>query len=301
MSWQKLTLELDRAASAAAEQALQSAGALSVSLQDAGDEPVLEPAPGETPLWPRLRLTALFPRDTDPRELGAQLRAGGIDAYQEWDTLADEDWERARLRDTRPRLFADRLWVCPAQAPEPPHGAVVRLDAGLAFGTGEHETTALCLEWLARLPLDGGRMLDYGCGSGILAIAALRLGALRATAVDIDPQALTATRENAQRNSVAGRIAVLPPVHLASAGFDTVIANILAGPLVDLAPRIAMLTAPGAQVALSGLLKEQTDDVAAAYGRWLDLEPVVIRGDWALLTGVRRGEPAGMPPVQGQV
>ncbi len=206
----QLTFDLGSADPAPAEDLLTSLGASSVTLEDAADDPVLEPAPGETPLWPTVRVRALFAESADRRVIADSLIGLLPSTRLHFELLSDRTWEREWLRDFRPMRFGRRLWVCPDGEPAgDPQGIRVALDPGLAFGTGTHATTALCLEWLDGCDLAGRRVIDYGCGSGILAIAALKLGAARALAFDIDPQALLAARENAERNGVADRLAGL--------------------------------------------------------------------------------------------
>jgi len=274
------------------EQALESLGAGAVTYSDAGDSPVLEPAPGETPLWATTRVTALFDDSLDEAALTAGLRnCLGVDELPAWrvETLADRAWEREWLRDFRAMRFGRRLWVCPTgSVVEQPDAVVVDMDPGLAFGTGTHATTALCLDWLDAAPPEGRRVLDYGCGSGILAIAALLLGADHATATDIDDQALTATRANAARNDVAERITMLAPEELADAPFDLVLANILAAPLATLAPRLAGLTRSGGDIVLSGILASQAEEIRTAYEPWFDVAPAVAREEWIMISGRRR-------------
>ncbi len=274
------------------EAALEDLGAGAVTYSDAGDSPVLEPAPGETPLWPATLVTALFDDDLDEEALSAGLRAAlELDELPAWrvETLADRAWEREWLRDFRPMRFGHRLWVCPTgSVVEEPNAVVLNMDPGLAFGTGTHATTALCLEWLDAARVDGLSVLDYGCGSGILAIAALLLGAGQASATDIDAQALTAARANAGRNSVAGRLGVVAPDELGDAAFDIVLANILAAPLVGLAPRLAALTRGGGEIVLSGILASQADEIRAAYEPWFETAPAVAREDWIMISGRRR-------------
>ena len=274
------------------EAALEDLGAGAVTYSDAGDSPVLEPAPGETPLWPATLVTALFDDDLDEEALSAGLRAAlELDELPAWrvETLADRAWEREWLRDFRPMRFGHRLWVCPTgRVVEEPNAVVLNMDPGLAFGTGTHATTALCLEWLDAARVDGLSVLDYGCGSGILAIAALLLGAGQASATDIDAQALTAARANAGRNSVAGRLGVVAPDELGDAAFDIVLANILAAPLAGLAPRLAALTRGGGEIVLSGILASQADEIRAAYERWFETAPAVAREDWIMISGRRR-------------
>ena len=206
MNWQQFVMDLDGLDADAVEMVLERHGAQSVTLTDAGDRPVLEPAPGETPLWSQSRITGLFAADADIDALIGDIETTfQIDRCPEHrvETIADRAWEREWLKDFGPMQFGRRLWVLPGDAAAPDDAVTVRLDPGLAFGTGTHPTTALCLEWLDRLKLEGRTVLDYGCGSGILAIAALKLGAASAVAMDIDPQAVLATKDNATNNGVA--------------------------------------------------------------------------------------------------
>ncbi len=271
------------------ETLLASLGADSLTFEDAGDDLVLEPAPGEMPLWPALRIRALFAPQADRREIEHALSTLLSPPRDlEFAVLEDRDWEREWLRDFRPMRFGRRLWVCPGGQPAGEEDAVcVALDPGLAFGTGAHPTTALCLEWLADRELAGRRVIDYGCGSGILAIAALKLGASEAIAFDIDPQALLATRENAQRNGVAHRLQIVGVAPEGPAGCDILVANILAGPLRELAGRFAALLRPGGEIALSGLLTDQVASVVSAYRPWSMIGATAVRDGWALLSGRR--------------
>ena len=278
------------------EDACLAAGAIAVTLSDAGDTPILEPAPGATPLWPSVALAALFDAGCEPAALAAGLRTAlGRPALAiRAEVLEDRLWEREWLRDFHPMRFGSRLWICPGGQPPPAADAagttpaIVWLDPGLAFGTGTHATTALCLEWLDGAGLDGRRLLDVGCGSGILAIAALVLGAGHAVALDIDPQALLASRENATRNGVEARLEVRAAAEPWGGEYDIVVANILAEPLIQLAPRFAAATRRGGTLVLSGLLTEQGAAVAAACSAWFDMEPPRERGGWAGLVGRRR-------------
>ena len=264
MDWLQFVMHLDALDPADVEAAFLRLGASSVSLSDAGDDPVLEPGPGETPLWSNTRITGLFAGNADPDILRAALQNElGLDRLPEHDVeiLEDRAWEREWLRDFGPMRFGRRLWICPtdprncgadlAAVPEP---VIVRLDPGLAFGTGTHPTTALCLEWLDGIDLEGRTVLDYGCGSGILAIAALKLGAARATGMDIDPQAVTASRQNAIDNDVAERLTLTGDDAGIDGEFDVVVANILAGPLAQFADSITSRVARGGMLALSGVL-----------------------------------------------
>jgi len=292
MNWRQFQIDIGQHDPEILESLLFDAGALSVTLTDAADNPVLEPAPGETPLWPSTRLTALFPADADESIIRAVLQAGlpaELPGSQMCD-LEDRAWAREWMKDFRPMHFGHDLWVCPHGQPPPASGAiVVWLDPGLAFGTGTHETTALCLEWLAKTKLDGLSVLDYGCGSGVLAVAALKLGASSATAVDIDPQALDATRENARRNSVADRLRVMAPGQLDDQQFDILLANILAEPLIGLAGRFRELCKPGGHLVMSGILAEQTRLIREAYAQWCPDLRSTGRGDWVRLAGRHRG------------
>ena len=277
------------------EEVFARHGALSITLTDAGDKPVLEPAPGETPLWRDTRITALFAADADLDRLQDDLlQAFDLDALPTHavSDLADRAWEREWLKDFGPMRFGERLWICPGDSTVADQGAVVvRLDPGLAFGTGSHATTALCLEWLDGLSLQGKTVLDYGCGSGVLAIAALLLGGDSATAMDIDPQAVTATGSNAENNRVGARLTVLGQDEAIDGRFDIVVANILAGPIIELAGTIAGHVKSGCLLALSGILSGQVNDVFDAYEPWIEFDEQVLKVQggqtWARLTGRR--------------
>lgn len=293
MPFLQLILPIGAADPAPYEDALLAAGASSITLEDEGDDPVLEPLPGTTPLWPRVRLKALFDSeiDTDQVLLSLAVEFGEVSNRARFETLADRAWEREWLNDFKPMQFGKRLWICPGgQLPTtPPSDAVlIELDPGLAFGTGTHPTTALCLEWLDTADVAGKRAIDYGCGSGILAIAAAKLGAAHVSAVDIDPQALIATRDNAERNGVAHLITPQLVADASLAPADILLANILAGPLESLAPTFASLVPAGGRLVLSGILRNQAEAVATTYAPWFDIAPAVVRDDWARLDGVRR-------------
>jgi ribosomal protein L11 methyltransferase len=297
MPFLQFTLEIGARNPEPYEDALFELGAGSVTLLDAADDPVLEPAPGETPLWPTIVVRAHFDSQADATEIERALRINpDLDALTDntpsFTVIADRAWEREWLKDFRPMRFGQRLWVCPGGQPPGAADAVcVELDPGLAFGTGTHATTALCLEWLdsgASGWLEGASVIDYGCGSGILAIAALKLGASHAVAMDIDPQALLATQQNAARNGVLDRVQITADRAVSGATTDVLLANILAGPLVDLAPLLARCVLPGRRIAVSGLLLEQADAVAAAYQPWFDIAMTGARDGWGLLTGCRR-------------
>ncbi len=273
-----------------AEDACFDRGALAVTLSDCRDDAVLEPLPGEVRLWPATRVQALFAGEAVAPVLvqqlaGAlQLPAGSIVAA----TLPDKAWEREWLRDFHAMRFGRRLWVRPSHERVDEAGAVVvELDPGLAFGTGTHPSTALCLEWLDDLPPAPGRVIDYGCGSGILGIAAARLGAHEVQAFDIDPQALLATRENAGRNAVQARLRIVPSAAGLQPGADVLLANILAGTLIELTAELCSLLRPGGRYVLAGILAEQQQAVAQAFAGWSDVAFFRRSGDWIALTGSR--------------
>jgi ribosomal protein L11 methyltransferase len=286
-----LTLTLDDLDAERVEEACFEFGALAVSYTDQRDDPILEPAPGEFRLWPHSRLQALFPFDCKPQEIVAGLtHVLRIEpARIAVETLADKVWEREWLRDFHPMCFGHRLWVAPHHSHVHTQGAViVRLDPGLASGTGTHATTAMCLSWLDEHARDGQVAIDYGCGSGVLAVAAVKLGARTAHAFDIDPQALTATRDNATANQVENQVQVVASDAQLPTGADILLANILCGPLCELAPRFAALTAPGGKIVLAGLLATQADEVTRAHAPWFDISPFATRDGWTALAGIRR-------------
>ncbi|HEY9050373.1 MAG TPA: 50S ribosomal protein L11 methyltransferase [Gammaproteobacteria bacterium] len=290
MPWIQLILTTERSKHEQAEQALLDVGALSVTLQDAEDNPVLEPAPGETPLWDKIILTGLFDADNNSEQLklAIQKRLGkdiGLKAEQ----LEDKDWIRAWMDDYKPMSFGQRLWVCPKHLPPPDPDAInLMLDPGLAFGTGTHPTTALCLQWLDSADLTNKTVLDFGCGSGVLAIAALLLGATHCDAVDIDPQALEASRDNAESNQVSDKLAVMLPKQLPQKQYDIVLANILAGPLVEQAPLLTAHLKPGGHIVLSGILQTQASEILNAYAPWCTLDPVTVKEDWIRVNGTKQ-------------
>ena len=275
----------------AADNACFAAGALSVTLHDARDDAVLEPAPGEVRLWPATRVAALFPAEASSAEVLIDLAARlGIDAGRiEARFVADRVWEREWLRDFHAMRFGRRLWICPHhERVDAAEAVVVRLDPGLAFGTGTHPSTALCLEWLDGAALAGRSLIDYGCGSGVLAIAAARLGAAPVHAFDIDPQALVATRDNAAANDVAAVVQTCASVEELPASADVLVANILAGTLCELAAALAARVRPGGWIVLAGILEAQADTVTSAYAPWFDIGIYGRRDGWVALAGKRR-------------
>ena len=289
MSHRRLTVRVAAADVAQAEALLELAGAASLSLGDAGDDPILEPGPTETPLWPGVEIRALFPMSTDIDAVHALLERSCPSAHAfATGSLDDDEWRAAARRGIPARVFGTRLWLAPADDANVPAGLVgVRLHMGLAFGTGEHPTTALCLEWLDAALEPGATVLDYGCGSGVLAIAALALGARRAWAIDNDEQALIATRDNARLNGCEARIAVGMPESLPER-VDVVLANILAGPLVSLAPELARVVVPRGTIVLSGILSRQAATVAAAYEPWFEEISTRERDGWTRIGARRR-------------
>lgn len=290
MPWLKAEIEVPNACLGPLEGLLYSQGALSITLTDLADVPVLEPAVGETPLWPDLMVTALFEASTPRDKLAAVLSlAPGVDAASlRFSEVPDREWERERLEKLKPMHFGKSLWVAPGDTEVEAQGAVVvRLDPGLAFGTGSHPTTRLCLEWLAGEPVAGRRVIDYGCGSGILGVAAACLGAREVQCVDHDPQALAATGDNAERNGVADRLVVRDAQAGIDGQADLLLANILAATLVQLAPVLAAATRPGGRAALSGILPGQAEEVADAYRPWFGTMQARERSGWVLLSGAR--------------
>lgn len=304
MPFLELTVSCTQAAQARYEHALEDLGALAVTLLDAdadsaNEHAILEPGVGETPLWDMLTLNALFPHDTDGLALLAALEAfdDGLDwAQARLRLVADQDWERVWMDQYVPLHFGTRTWIVPWNQPLPDaaqrdDAAVVRLDPGLAFGSGTHPTTSLCLQWLDGIAgdaLQGATVLDFGCGSGILALAALKLGAAHAVAVDNDPQALTATLDNARRNGVEDRLTAFLAADEVPARYPVVVANILASALDQLADTLATRVAPGGRIALSGILAGQEHALLERYAPWFDALQVAREGDWMRIDGRRR-------------
>jgi len=298
MPWLELSLRCRAQDESRLELALQDCGALSVSLLDAADaeneRAILEPGVGETPLWPEIIMTALF--DADCNE---DLLLQSLEAFDEvldlssaqFTRVEDQDWERAWLDLFKPMKFGERTWILPwnLDVPDEAKGQVlIRLDPGLAFGSGTHPTTALCLQWLDGLDLKNKTVLDFGCGSGILALAALKLGAKSAVGVDNDPQALIATHDNAERNEVGNKLAVYLPEQEPEADYPVVVANILASALESLAPILAKRTQAGGLIALSGILKGQEPALLEQYSQWFDDLQATQLEDWMRITGRRK-------------
>lgn len=304
MPYLELSLHCSEAEQPRYARALEDVGALAVTMLDAdadtgNERAILEPGVGETPLWNAVVLTALFDADTDALALLAALDA--FDDGLDWTragfrAVEDQDWERAWMDQYVPLRFGERTWIVPWNHEHPDEAgadaAIVRLDPGLAFGSGTHPTTSLCLQWLdtlaARGELQGRTVLDYGCGSGILALAALKLGAARAVGVDNDPQALQASGDNAQRNGVDGALHVFLPADAPQETYPVVLANILASALDALADVLAERVAPGGRIALSGILDGQEEELLRRYRPWFDQLAVTREGDWVRIDGVRR-------------
>ena len=287
MAWQQLHLQCEKAMVDLAESLLLEAGALSIALDDAGDQPLFEPLPGESPLWDEVILTGLFDATT---EIGSQQAveklsheiAVQIQASRTWlSAVADKDWEREWMSHYNPIECANDLWIVPNWlTPPKPEATNIIMDPGLAFGTGYHATTRLCLDWLTEQDLHDKVVIDYGCGSGILGIAALLLGAKYVYAVDIDPQAVLATNQNAERNHVQSQLQAFLPEDFnrycsdnSLTTVDVIAANILAKPLVGLAPYFATLIAQRGRIVLAGLIESQTQQVSDAYSPYFALDP----------------------------
>ncbi|MEM7280207.1 MAG: 50S ribosomal protein L11 methyltransferase [Pseudomonadota bacterium] len=288
MPWQNLSVVVTSDAVERLEVLLRSNGAVSVTMVDAGENPIFEPDLGTTPLWAQVKLSALFPIDTNLNDLEYTLRSNCERFSVE--TLADQDWERVWLKDFKPQCFGDRLWIYPSGF-SVPDGPSVCLDPGLAFGTGDHPTTKLCLEWLSTQELRDHDVLDYGCGSGILSLAAHKLGASSVTATDIDPQAIQACQLNALRNDVSGAFNVCPPESIGGQ-YDIVVANILFQPLVELKAKLVGLLAPKGRLILSGILRSQMEVIVDRYGTDITFSPAKELDDWVLLTGSTGSTPA---------
>lgn len=290
MPWLQIRFQVDQSLAESLLSALDDTGALSVTVRAADDELRLQAGIEETTLWQRNEITAMYPESTDVERVLSQLRAElqTEPPPPRVDVLADADWAAAWKAHYRPLAVGRNLWVCPSWLiPPEPQAVNILLDPGMAFGTGDHPTTALCLEWLAEQTLSERRVIDYGCGSGILSIAALKLGAARAIGVDIDPQALIVSRENAAKNGVDARLSLYAPEALpATTQADIVIANILARPLIELAPRLRSLVAGGGALVLTGLLCQQADEVRAAYEPEFRFDSR-RRGEWVMHVGAR--------------
>ncbi|WP_094751487.1 50S ribosomal protein L11 methyltransferase [Psychromonas sp. CD1] len=293
MPWIQLKLNANAKNAEAIGELLMQNGALSATFTDAKDTPVFEPLPGETRLWGDTDITGLFEADSDMQSIIKELKTSPLidnDFAYKIEPLEDKDWEREWMDNFHPMQFGKRLWICPSWKPIPDENAVnVLLDPGLAFGTGTHPTTALCLTWLEGQDLRDKVIIDFGCGSGILAIAALKLGAKRVIGIDIDPQAITASRDNATRNGVSEQLELYLPDDLpVGIQADVLVANILAGPLRQLSTQIEALVSAQGSLALSGILDSQADELIGVYSKWFVMKPANIEQEWAQLSGVKR-------------
>ena len=296
MPWLQINVTTSPDVAEQYEDLLLAAGCAAVTYQDAKDQPIFEPELGTTPLWSETTITGLFAAEHDLEETLALLNqakeqiSSGEKTHFKAEILEDKDWEREWMTHYHPMQFGPNFWVCPSWCDVPDSNAVnLMLDPGLAFGTGTHPTTALCLEWLATEPLTGRSVIDYGCGSGILGIASILLGATDVSGVDIDPQALQATKDNLGRNNLSlDKMPVFFPEDFKAEAVDLVIANILAGPLKELAPSLAKLVKSGGKIVLSGLLFEQAEALLTTYSEWFDMEPVAQKDDWIRLSGTKR-------------
>ncbi|GAB1256497.1 50S ribosomal protein L11 methyltransferase [Aurantivibrio plasticivorans] len=292
MPWLQLHFLTDPEHASAIEDALLEIGAAAVTFQDNEDQPILEPALGETPLWKATRVTGLFDANVDTAGISENV-AKQLDmdiSNSQWEQLEDKDWQREWMSHYRPIPCGPNLWVCPSWCEPPePEAVNILLDPGLAFGTGTHPTTLQCLQWLADQDMADLTVCDYGCGSGILGIAALLMGARSMNGVDIDPQALIATRDNANRNQIdESKVSTFLPKGFKPSLHDIVFANILAGPLVELAPTLTSLTKPGGKLCLSGILDSQAQAVMDAYQDEFEFEPIRELDHWVQLAATRR-------------
>ncbi|EHA1066995.1 MULTISPECIES: 50S ribosomal protein L11 methyltransferase [Aeromonas] len=292
MPWIQIRINATAKTADKVSNMLLGRGAQAVTFMDAKDVPVYEPMPGETPLWGETEVMGLFDAETDPAPTIAFFQQiFGEDVGYKVEQLEDKDWVREWMDHFHPMQFGERLWICPSWRDVPNPDAVnVMLDPGLAFGTGTHPTTALCLQWLDGLDLAGKTVVDFGCGSGILGIAALKLGAARVIGIDIDPQAIQASHDNAERNGVADQIELyLPADQPQDVEADVVVANILAGPLRELAPLIAGHGKAGSLMALSGVLESQAPELETIYGQWFEMDPTAVKEEWCRLSGRKLG------------
>ncbi len=291
MPWIQIKLNAtDKNAEQIGDMLMEQTGALSITFLDAKDTPVFEPLPGETRLWGETDILALYDAEADTSWIIEQAKASNLldaDFAYKVEQIEDKDWEREWMDNFHPMKFGERLWICPSWRDIPEPDAVnVMLDPGLAFGTGTHPTTSLCLEWLEGLDLGGKTVIDFGCGSGILAIAAIKLGAAKVIGIDIDPQAIIASEANAERNGVKDQLELfLPQDQPQDLVADVVVANILAGPLRDLSPVIKGLVKDGGELAMSGVLDTQAEDVANYYRDQFEIEPIKELQEWCRISG----------------
>jgi ribosomal protein L11 methyltransferase len=292
MPWIQAHLTTSKDQAPLIELLFESLNALSTTLEDAEDEPLLEPKPGEAPIWKVTRVTGLFEGNIDSDDLRHRINHAlnsDVTPTLTLEVLEDQEWERVWLDNFHAMPFGRRLWICPeGKQTDQTDAIVVELDPGLAFGTGTHPTTGLCLQWLDRTPLEGLELIDFGCGSGILAVAALKLGAERVYATDHDPQAMQASKANALKNRVSDRLQLCNDSHLIPHPVDVVLANILAGTLIELEELLAHLTKQGGKIVLSGILSEQAERVRNCYNEHFEMAPPIQQEEWVLLEGVKR-------------
>lgn len=292
MAWHQVSVTSNAAIASDISNFLSKLGAVSVTFMSATKKPVYEPAIGETKIWEQTKSIALFELEASPEIIKTLLLQQFTENnIHHWtaEILQDEIWERAWMEHFQPMQFAERLWVYPSGQEQSKPGTVsLILDPGLAFGSGTHPTTALCLEWLAKQDVTGKTVIDFGCGSGILAVAAVLLGAKEAHAIDIDPQALTATQDNAKKNKVTAKIKTYLAEEFTPFAADIVLANILAQPLIELSENISALVQPQGQLVLSGILKEQADSVRSRYQADFSIDAAIIQGDWCRLDGLKK-------------
>lgn len=293
MNWIQLRLTVEKSHVAELDDLLFENQALSVTCQDAEDKPILEPGVGETPLWDKVLVIALYEGIIDTKQVQAELEKSPL--WQQvktsrWEVLEDKEWIRAWMEDYHPMQFGKRLWICPSWEKAPDPDAVnIFLDPGLAFGTGTHPTTALCLAWLDDNVKGNEHLIDYGCGSGILAVAALKLGASSVLGIDYDPQALLATRDNAERNGIEqSQLEVVLPKDAKPFQANGVVANILAETLRELADSISSQVKQNGWLAMSGILEHQAESLIAQYSQWFYMNEPVIMGEWVLLSGIKK-------------
>lgn len=292
MPWQQLKIQLHSDQIHALEPRLLANAAISISYLDAENQAIFQLEPGTTPLWDNSYLLCLFDETADLEALLKWLKQHPAVINKrllQVEVLADQDWERSWMQDFKAMQFGNRLWICPSwQSPPDSDSINIMLDPGLAFGSGSHATTSMCLQWLAQAPLEGSEVIDYGCGSGVLAIAAALLGANRVYGVDNDPQAIVATLDNSHRNNIDDAVLTaclpeaLPPLQV-----DILVANILAEPLLQLAEKFSILLKPGGKIVLSGLLPEQADTILNTYDRWFAMDTPVLEREWVRLSGTR--------------
>ncbi|MBV56480.1 MAG: 50S ribosomal protein L11 methyltransferase [Gammaproteobacteria bacterium] len=292
MPWQQLKIQLHSDQIHALEPRLLANAAISISYLDAENQAIFQLEPGSTPLWDNSYLLCLFDETADLEALLKWLKQHPAVINKrllQVEVLADQDWERSWMQDFKAMQFGNRLWIYPSwQSPPDSDSINIMLDPGLAFGSGSHATTSMCLQWLAQAPLEGSEVIDYGCGSGVLAIAAALLGANRVYGVDNDPQAIVATLDNSHRNNIDDAVLTaclpeaLPPLQV-----DILVANILAEPLLQLAEKFSILLKPGGKIVLSGLLPEQADTILNTYDRWFAMDTPVLEREWVRLSGTR--------------